>query len=83
MQGFLFQESEEKISIFATAWFKYRQVKAVLYVKDKGKITNSEYQTLNNVSKTTATRDLTELLNRKLFFYEVAEKETYIHFMSC
>jgi ATP-dependent DNA helicase RecG len=32
-----------------------------LFVKDKGKITNSDYQTLNDVSKATATRDLTEL----------------------
>ena len=38
-----------------------RQVKAILFVKDKGKITNSDYQTLNDVSKATATRDLTEL----------------------
>ena len=41
-----------------------RQVKAVLYVKEKGKITNSDYQTLNDVSKATATRDLTELLEK-------------------
>jgi ATP-dependent DNA helicase RecG len=38
-----------------------RQVKAVLFVKQKGKINNSDYQTLNDVSKATATRDLTEL----------------------
>ena len=40
-----------------------RQVKAVLYVKEKGKITNSEYQEINSVSKRTATNDLTELVN--------------------
>jgi ATP-dependent DNA helicase RecG len=38
-----------------------RQVKAVLYVKEKRKITNSEYQTINSVAKPTATRDLSEL----------------------
>jgi ATP-dependent DNA helicase RecG len=38
-----------------------RQIKAVLYVKEKGKITNSEYQALNSVAKPTATRDLSEL----------------------
>jgi len=44
-----------------------RQVKAILFVKEKGEITNSEYQTLNDVSKATATRDLTELLeNHKI-----------------
>jgi len=38
-----------------------RQIKAVLYVKEKGKITNKEYQEINAVAKPTATRDLTEL----------------------
>ena len=38
-----------------------RQIKAVLYVKERGKITNSEYQALNSVAKPTATRDLSEL----------------------
>lgn len=41
-----------------------RQLKAVLYLKEKGKITNSDYQTLNAVSKATATRDLTELVEK-------------------
>lgn len=43
-----------------------RQVKAVLYVKDKSKITNSEYQTLNNCSRNTASNDLTELVDKEL-----------------
>jgi len=45
-----------------------RQLKAVEYVKEKGKITNKEYQELNGVSKVTAYRDLTELIEQyKLF----------------
>ncbi|OQB31269.1 MAG: Divergent AAA domain protein [Bacteroidetes bacterium ADurb.Bin174] len=45
-----------------------RQLKAVEYVKEKGKITNKEYQELNGVSKITAYRDLTELIEQyKLF----------------
>ncbi len=43
-----------------------RQVKAVLFVKEKGKITNSDYQTLNNVSRETATRDIKELTDKGL-----------------
>ncbi|MBX3162992.1 MAG: hypothetical protein KF900_00810 [Bacteroidetes bacterium] len=39
-----------------------RQVKAVLYVKEKGKITNKEYQVLNDISNRTATNELTELV---------------------
>ena len=44
-----------------------RQIKGVLYVKQKGKITNSKYQSLNDVSRETATRDLKELIDKKLF----------------
>ena len=39
-----------------------RQIKAVMYVKEKGKITNSEYQTLNEISERTALRELEELM---------------------
>jgi ATP-dependent DNA helicase RecG len=43
-----------------------RQVKAVLFTKEKGKLTNSDYQTLNDVSRETATRDLKELIDKQL-----------------
>jgi len=43
-----------------------RQVQAVLYVKEKGKITNRDYQSLFEVSKATATRDLSELEEKEL-----------------
>jgi ATP-dependent DNA helicase RecG len=42
------------------------QIKAVLYLKKKGKINNSDYQNLNNVSRETATRDLKQLNNKQL-----------------
>jgi len=41
-----------------------RQVKAILYVKEKGKVTNADYQKLFSVSKSTATRDLTDLTDK-------------------
>jgi ATP-dependent DNA helicase RecG len=41
-----------------------RQIKAILFVKEKGKISNTNYQELFGVSKATATRDLTELLDK-------------------
>ena len=45
-----------------------RQVKAVLYVLENGKITNSDYQEMNKISKRTATNDLTSLVtNFNLF----------------
>jgi ATP-dependent DNA helicase RecG len=43
-----------------------RQIKAVMYVKEKEKITNGEYQELNTVSKRTATRDLNDLVERNI-----------------
>lgn len=41
-----------------------RQIKAVLYVKEKGKITNKEYQEINQVSKRTASSDLADLVDK-------------------
>ena len=44
-----------------------RQIKAINYVVEKGFITNKEYQNLNNTTKRTATRDLTDLVERGIF----------------
>lgn len=44
--------------------FNDRQVKAVLFVKEKGRITNKEYQEVFGVARMTATRDLTELVEK-------------------
>lgn len=41
-----------------------RQIKAVMYVREKGRITNKEYQELNKVSKKTASRDFEELVKK-------------------
>ncbi|HHT61068.1 MAG: putative DNA binding domain-containing protein [Paludibacteraceae bacterium] len=43
-----------------------RQVKAVLYAKEKGKITNSEYQKINDCSRNTASNDLAELVVKEI-----------------
>ena len=40
-----------------------RQIKAVLYVKEKGKITNAEYQKINKISRQMATNELHNLAN--------------------
>lgn len=59
-----------------------RQVKAVLYLKEKGKITNSEYQQINDISARTAVRDLETLVTKGIFrrkgqrkgaFYELTD----------
>ena len=43
-----------------------RQIKAAMYVKEKGKITNKEYQKLNGVIKKTASRDLGVLIDKRI-----------------
>jgi ATP-dependent DNA helicase RecG len=39
-----------------------RQIKAVLYIKENGSITNREYQEINQISNRTATYDLKDLV---------------------
>jgi len=41
-----------------------RQVKAVLYVKEKRKITNKIYMDINKISNRTATYELKELVEK-------------------
>jgi len=51
-----------------------RQVKAVLYVKEKGRITNKEYQEINNTTDRTALRDLETLIQLNII-KRVGEKK--------
>jgi ATP-dependent DNA helicase RecG len=44
-----------------------RQLKAVNFVKEKGKISNKEYQELFSVSRETASRDLADLTTKGVF----------------
>ncbi|NOU45660.1 MAG: transcriptional regulator [Bacteroidales bacterium] len=53
-----------------------RQIKAVLFVKEKGKITNNEYQILNDISDRTALRDLEELTEKSILIKEGEKKGT-------
>ena len=43
-----------------------RQLKAVLFIKEKGKITNKEYQELNDCSRNTASNDLGDLVQKNI-----------------
>ena len=43
-----------------------RQIRAVTYVKDKGKINNKEYQELVNTTKKTASRDMMDLVEKEI-----------------
>lgn len=45
----------------------YRQIKAVFYVKEKGRITNKEYQEIGETSERTASRELANLVDTNIF----------------
>ena len=61
------------IEILKQTGLNERQIKAVEYVKENGKITNTEYQTLNKISKPTATRDLLELVEQFKLFKKIGK----------
>lgn len=43
-----------------------RQLKSVNFVKEKGEITNKEYQELNDCSRNTASNDLGDLVQKNI-----------------
>ncbi len=55
--------TEEKLKEMG---FNDRQIKAVMYVKEKGRITNREYQELNNIKKRQTSEDLAVLENKNI-----------------
>ena len=50
-----------------------RQIKAVLYAKEREKITNKEYQEINHISKRTAAYELVELVETYKIFKQQGE----------
>ncbi len=68
MSGFWveFRKDNFNVEYFESLGLNQRQIEALKYVKEKGKITNSEYQSINDCSRNTASNDLTELVNKEL-----------------
>ncbi|OGU52956.1 MAG: transcriptional regulator [Ignavibacteria bacterium RIFOXYB2_FULL_35_12] len=54
-----------------------RQIKAVLYVKESGKITNKEYRDLNNISDEGARIDLNDLIEKNIFIAEGSGRSSH------
>jgi len=54
--------------------------KFLVMTKEKGQITNKEYQELNNISKATSTRDLTELVEHYKLFNRKGEVGAGTHY---
>lgn len=54
-----------------------RQLKAVEFIKQNGKVTNSQYQKLLNVSDRTALRDLDNLVSKEILIKKGQKKSTH------
>lgn len=54
-----------------------RQKMAIDFVKENGKITNSDYRNLCNVSTDTAHKDLRELVEKNVLIREGSGRGTY------
>lgn len=68
MSGFWveFRKDTFNMEYFESLGINNRQIEGLKYIKEKGKITNSEYQGINECSRNTASNDLIDLVNKKL-----------------
>ena len=58
-----------------------RQIKALTFLADKGRITNADYQSLcSSVSQETLRRDLSDLVNRNLLL-RIGEKRATFYIL--
>lgn len=54
-----------------------RQIQAIAFVKANGRITNADYQRVTGASRKTASRDLDELMNKKILSRRGAKRGTH------
>lgn len=64
----LFKDSYSEEQLYKLG-LSARQIKAVMYIKERGRITSKEYQALNDCSRATANRDLTDLVQKSIFVF--------------
>jgi len=78
-QGFsvLFRKDVFDHDFLVRAGLSERQITAVLYVRENGKITNTDYQRILEVSGTTAQRDLKDLVARNILEMSGKRKGTH------
>lgn len=62
----LFKNISKKTIKFGPGELNTRQLKALEFIREKGKIRNADYQILNNVSKRTASRELKEMVDKEV-----------------
>ncbi len=59
-----------------------RQIKAVGYLKEKGQITNKEYQELCDVSQPTANRDLQDMVDKSVLKQKGKEGQQIVYMLN-
>jgi len=79
-QGFsvIFRKDVVNRDYLVRAGLSERQISAVLYARENGKITNADYQRILKVSGTTAQRDLKDLVARNIL--EMSGKRKGAHY---
>ncbi|WP_440956392.1 Fic family protein [Methanosarcina sp. Mfa9] len=65
---------------FGQVGLSSRQIKAIGHLKEKGQLTNKEYQEICEVSASTAKRDLQDLVDKKVI-KQIGEKGQSIHYV--
>jgi len=70
MSGFFVKFSRDIYSheFLSKSGLNERQINAILFVRKNGRITNTEYQSINSVSKRTASNELSDLVSKFKFF---------------
>lgn len=63
----LYKDNSAKVVEFNREDINERQLKAIEFIKANGKITNKDYQSLNNISREMATIDLRKLVHMDIF----------------
>ncbi len=82
MSGFWveFRNDIFNVEYFRSIGLNERQIQAMKYIKENGKITNTEYQSLCNISKATTTRDLAELVEKYSLLKRTGGKGAGTHY---
>ncbi|WP_432328177.1 ATP-binding protein [Mucilaginibacter sp. P25] len=62
----VFRKDKFNAKELAALGLSERQIRAALFVKEKGQITNAEYQMLNAIGRSVAATDLQDLVERKV-----------------
>ena len=62
----IFKTKIVKANVYKSKELNKRQQKALEFINDNGKIKNADYQIINNVSKRTASRELKEMVDKRI-----------------